>query len=51
MLFAHEHFISMDKKQIKKKYKKDQKDIESWINCQRIFLFLIGLNKIELEFL
>ena len=26
MLFSHEHFISMDKKQIKKKYKKEQKD-------------------------
>ena len=38
MLFAHEHFIFMDKKQIKKKYKKDQKDIESYINRQSIFL-------------
>ena len=38
MLFAHEHFISMDKKQIKKKYKKDLKDIESCINRQSIFL-------------
>ena len=38
MLFAHERFISMDKKQIKKKYKKDQKDIESCINRQSILL-------------